>query len=105
MGNTWKGSNSDDYTTEQLAVLIQKSDRRAFDYVYRLYAAVFYGQLLRALKNEQRAQNCLIEVFVTIWKQLTEAVSLPTSLHRYIQDIATRTCLKYTCTQNSRGTS
>lgn len=83
------------YSAGQLASMIKQSDKRAFDYIYRHFSGCFYGYLCHVLKDDQIAQNCLTEVFVTIWKRLPEAGKLPISLYCWMQAIVVQTSLKY----------
>jgi len=45
-----------------------RGDRGAFTRLYRLASAKLFGQLLRILKDEAAAEDCLQEVFLAIWR-------------------------------------
>jgi RNA polymerase sigma-70 factor (ECF subfamily) len=54
------------YLIDQLNGCAQ-GDRRAFDRLYRASCAHLYAQLLRIVRDESAAQDCLQYVFIKIW--------------------------------------
>lgn len=45
-----------------------RGDRGAFTRLYRLASAKLFGLLLRILKDEAAAEDCLQEVFLAVWR-------------------------------------
>lgn len=45
------------------------SDQRAFSQLYQLTSAKLFAVAIRILKHEERAEECLQEAFVNIWRQ------------------------------------
>ena len=55
------------YLIEQLNGCAQ-GDRRAFERLYRVSSSHLYAQLLRIVRDEGAAQDCLQHVFIKIWQ-------------------------------------
>ena len=59
-------------TTSELILLIDriaKGDRKAFSEVYDATSAKLYGIILRILKNRERADDILQEVYIKLWQR------------------------------------
>ncbi len=54
------------YLIEQLNGCAQ-GDRNAFERLYRISSAHLYAQLLRIVRDESAAQDCLQSVYIRIW--------------------------------------
>ncbi len=53
----------------ELAGLIRKGDKQAFDKIYELYAQRLYGFAFSILKNKEDAKEVVQETFLKIWNK------------------------------------
>jgi RNA polymerase sigma-70 factor, ECF subfamily len=56
---------------EELVGLLKQKDSDAFTYLYDHYSDALYGIVFRIVNNEEIAQDILQEVFLKIWKNLS----------------------------------
>ncbi|MDN3525892.1 sigma-70 family RNA polymerase sigma factor [Halomonas sabkhae] len=78
-------------TREQLEELLQgvaDQDRQAFARLYEATAAKLYGAVLRILKHEQRTDDVVQEVYVTIWQKAEQFDALKASPITWMVTIA-----------------
>ena len=60
------------YTEDQLVALLRSGSREGFNYLYKNYAAVLYGTILKIVHDEETARDVLQEAFVKIWNNIEQ---------------------------------
>ncbi|MFI2742407.1 RNA polymerase sigma factor [Zhouia sp. PK063] len=55
---------------DDLILLIQKKDPKAFDHLYDMYSQSLYGVIYNIIKDKEEAEDVLQETFVKIWNNL-----------------------------------
>ena len=83
-------------TTPELILLIDriaKGDREAFSEVYNATSAKLYGIILRILKNKERADDVLQEVYIKLWQQAAKYNSQKATPMTWLCTIARNTAI------------
>lgn len=71
---------------------LQRADTRAQRWLYDTYAPVLYAICLRYMPDEARAQDCLQEAFITIYRKVGE-LREAAALEGWMRRITVNTCL------------
>lgn len=79
---------------EQLFILVKSGNRRAFDIIYDRYWKKLFAYLVKAVKDQDEAEDMVQEVFVSLW-QRRAAIEIHTSLSAYLFSSARLSGLKY----------
>lgn len=59
------------YTEEELVLLLQARDQKAFSYLYDNYAGALNGIIYRMVENRELAEDILQEAFIKIWNNFS----------------------------------
>src|SRR5207253_4702565 len=78
IGNNCKTALPDikKYSEEELVILLQNRDQKAFSYLYDNYAAALNGVIYRMVENRELAEDILQEAFIKIWNNFSNYDSL-----------------------------
>ena len=60
--------NTQSYHEKDLLALVGNGDERAFSAIVGHYTPIIYAQLLLYLKNAQRAEEAVQDIFISIWR-------------------------------------
>jgi RNA polymerase sigma factor (sigma-70 family) len=60
------------YDERDLIEMLRRQDRKAFNYLYDNYSDALYGVVLKVVKSEETAQDLLQDIFVKIWKNISQ---------------------------------
>ncbi len=80
-------SESIKYSEEELVVLLQNKDQKAFSYLYDNYAAALNGVIYRMVENRELAEDILQEAFIKIWNNFSNYDSLKGRLFTWMLNI------------------
>ncbi len=58
------------YTEQELVVLLQQQNEKAFGYLYDNYSAALYGIINSIITERESANDVLQNVFVNIWRKI-----------------------------------
>lgn len=58
------------YTEEELVALLKQNSEAGFRYLYDNYAGAIYTNIIKLVKDEERANDLMQDVFVKIWKNM-----------------------------------
>ncbi|MFC3811458.1 RNA polymerase sigma factor [Lacihabitans lacunae] len=58
------------YSEEELVTSLKKNSKQAFEYLYDNYSASIFGVICKVLKNEEKAEDVMQDVFLKIWKKI-----------------------------------
>jgi RNA polymerase sigma factor (sigma-70 family) len=58
------------YSEEQLVLALKNRDRQAFGYLYDHYSAALYTIIRQILRDPDRSDDVLQEVFTNIWRKI-----------------------------------
>ena len=59
------------YTEQELVMLLQNRDQKAFSYLYDNYSAALNGIIYRMVENRELAEDILQEAFIKIWNNFS----------------------------------
>ena len=76
------------YSEEELILLLKQQSREGFNYLYRQYAPVLYGVIIKVVYDEQTAQDVLQDVFVKIWNNIGQYDNNKGRLYTWMLNIA-----------------
>lgn len=71
------------HSDQQLFVLIQNGDARAYTEVYERYSAILIAHAFRMLSNEEEAGDVVQEVFLALWHK-RESLNVHLNLSGYL---------------------
>jgi RNA polymerase sigma-70 factor (family 1) len=71
------------YADEELSILLNKMDHKAFSEIYERYWALLFRHARRMLKDEEQAADLLQDLFTSIWYN-AGTVEIKTSLSTYL---------------------
>ncbi len=86
-----KGKNIARTKTIEESVLIERlcqRDAAALDYLYDHYSGALYSTVLRIVRKEEVAEECLQDVFIKIWDRITSYDSSKGRLFTWMLNIA-----------------
>lgn len=55
------------YSDSQLAILLEKADKAAFEEIYKRYQKLLFIYAFKKLRDEEGAKDIIQEVFVSLW--------------------------------------
>ena len=58
------------YSEQELVILLQQQNEKAFSYLYDNYSAALFGIINSIISEKESADDVLQEVFVNIWKKI-----------------------------------
>ena len=77
-------------------VLIEKltqRDQKAFHWLYDQYSPALYGVVLRIVRDEERAQDLVQDIFVKVWKNLDAYDASKGRLFTWMLNVARNTAI------------
>jgi len=80
-------SESKKYSEEELVILLQNKDQKAFSYLYDNYAAALNGVIYRMVENRELAEDILQEAFIKIWNNFSNYDNLKGRLFTWMLNI------------------
>jgi len=83
------------YKEEELVEMLRRQDQKAFNYLYDNYSDALYGVVLKVVRSEELAQDLLQEIFVKIWKNITQYDVGKGRLFTWMLNIARNTSIDY----------
>ncbi len=83
------------YDEGELVEMLRRQDRKAFNYLYDNYSDALYGVVLKVVRTEETAQDLLQEIFVKIWKNITQYDVGKGRLFTWMLNIARNTSIDY----------
>jgi RNA polymerase sigma factor (sigma-70 family) len=81
------------YSEEELVGSLKQNNQRAFEYLYDNYSPALYGVILKILKEEEKAEDILQEVFLKIWRKISDYDSTKGKLFTWMVNIARNTSI------------
>ncbi len=81
------------YSEEELVLLLKQQNREAFNHLYKNYAGVLYGIIIKLIFDEQTAQDVLQEVFVKIWNSIEQHDPKKGRIYTWMINIARNTAI------------
>jgi RNA polymerase sigma-70 factor (ECF subfamily) len=83
------------YSEQELIEMLRRQDRLAFNYLYENYSDALYGVVLKIVKTEETAQDLSQDIFVKIWKNITQYDSSKGRLFTWMLNIARNTSIDW----------
>ncbi|MDF7822001.1 RNA polymerase sigma factor [Runella sp. MFBS21] len=83
------------YNEGELVEMLRRQDRQAFNYLYDNYSDALYGIVLKVVRSEETAQDLLQEIFVKIWKNISQYDVGKGRLFTWMLNIARNTSIDY----------
>jgi RNA polymerase sigma-70 factor, ECF subfamily len=80
-------------TQEEVLVLLQKKDGRAYTYLYDMYSRSLFAVISNLVKEKEEAEDVLQEVFVKIWKNIESYSESKGRLYTWMLNIARNTSI------------
>mgnify|MGYP003420660943 CR=1 FL=1 len=80
-------------TQEEVLVLLQKKDGRAYTYLYDMYSRSLFAVISNLVKEREEAEDVLQEVFVKIWKNIESYSESKGRLYTWMLNIARNTSI------------
>jgi len=75
------------YSEEELVILLQNRDQKAFSYLYDNYAAALNGVIYRMVEDRELAEDILQEAFIKIWNNFSNYDKLKGRLFTWMLNI------------------
>jgi RNA polymerase sigma-70 factor, ECF subfamily len=80
-------------TQEEVLVLLQKKDGRAYTYLYDMYSRSLFAVISNLVKEKEEAEDVLQEVFVKIWKNIESYSESKGRLYTWMLNITRNTSI------------
>lgn len=80
---------------KDLISLLEKRDRRAFNYLYDNYSDALYGVVIRIVSYRQYADEVIQNVFVNIWDKMPQFDPQKGRLYTWMINIARHAAIDY----------
>ncbi|MFD2743625.1 MULTISPECIES: RNA polymerase sigma factor [Sphingobacterium] len=80
---------------ETLISLLQKRDRRAFNYLYDSYSGALYGVVIRIVLHKNYADEVIQDVFVKIWNNIEQFDKQKGRVYTWMLNIARNAAIDY----------
>ncbi|WP_316832789.1 sigma factor [Pedobacter aquatilis] len=74
-------------------IKLKERDRKTFKALYRVYAPMIYGSLMRSIKDEQKCNMLLEQVFLIAWQDISLYDESKCKLHTWLNRIAKKEVL------------
>jgi RNA polymerase sigma-70 factor (ECF subfamily) len=76
------------YSEEELIALLKLNQRQGFDYLYDNYSPAIFGVICKIIKDEEKAEDVMQDVFLKIWKKISAYDPSKGSLFTWMMNIA-----------------
>jgi RNA polymerase sigma-70 factor (ECF subfamily) len=87
--------STNNYTEEELVVLLKRKDANAYSLLYDNYSAALFGVISRVIPVEEIAEDILQDVFIKIWKNVEQYESSKGKLFTWMLNIARNAAIDY----------
>lgn len=78
---------------EEIVVLLQKKDDKAYSVLYDMYAKSLFSVIINIINNREEAEDILQEVFIKIWKNMDTYHESKGRFYTWIVNIARNTAI------------
>ncbi|GAB2767146.1 sigma-70 family RNA polymerase sigma factor [Rhabdobacter roseus] len=76
------------YSEEDLVASLKRNERAAFDYLYDHYSGALFNVVCKVLKDSERSEDVMQDVFLKIWKSIASYNSEKGRLFTWMLNIA-----------------
>lgn len=90
------------YSEEELVLLLQQKDLKAFSYLYDNYAPGLLGVIMRLLRNQAVSEDVLQTVFVKIWKGMEGYDASRGRLYTWMINISINAAIDYSKSKQAK---
>ena len=80
-------------TQDELLVLINQKDEKAFTHIYDMYSKSLFSVINMLVKNREESEDVLQEVFIKIWKNIDSYNESKGRFYTWIINIARNTSI------------
>jgi RNA polymerase sigma factor (sigma-70 family) len=78
---------------EDLVSSLKENRKFAFEYLYDNYSGAMYGIIFKIIKDEDKAQDLMQDVFIKIWRKISDYDPSKGRLFTWMVNIARNTCI------------
>lgn len=90
------------YSEEELVLLLQQKDLKAFSYLYDNYASGLLGVIMRLLRNQAVSEDVLQTVFVKIWNGIEGYDASRGRLYTWMINISINASIDYSKSKQAK---
>jgi RNA polymerase sigma factor (sigma-70 family) len=90
------------YSEEELVLLLQQKDLKAFSYLYDNYASGLLGVIMRLLRNQAISEDVLQTVFVKIWNGIEGYDASRGRLYTWMINISINASIDYSKSKQAK---
>ena len=76
------------YSEEELVLSLKQNSQKAFEYLYDNYSGALYGIISKILKNDEKSEDTMQDVFLKIWRKIGDYDSSKGRLFTWMVNIA-----------------
>ncbi len=76
------------YSEEELVLSLKQNSQKAFEYLYDNYSGALYGIISKILKNDEKSEDTMQEVFLKIWRKIGDYDATKGRLFTWMVNIA-----------------
>jgi RNA polymerase sigma factor (sigma-70 family) len=76
------------YSEEELVLSLKQNSQKAFEYLYDNYSGALYGIISKILKNDEKSEDTMQEVFLKIWRKIGDYDATKGKLFTWMVNIA-----------------
>lgn len=73
---------------DELVLSLKQNSQTAFEYLYESYGGAIYGIIHKILKDEEKSEDTMQEVFLKIWKKISDYDPSKGRLYTWMINIA-----------------
>lgn len=78
---------------EDLVKSLKENRKNAFEYLYDNYSGALYGIIYKIIKDEEKAQDLMQDVFIKIWRKISDYDPSKGRLFTWMVNIARNTSI------------
>jgi RNA polymerase sigma-70 factor (ECF subfamily) len=91
------------YTEDELILLIQQGDQKAFAYLYDNYSRALFGVILRIVPSEPEAEDILQIAFLKIWNNFSAYSKEKGRMYTWMLNIVRNTAIDHTRSKENKA--
>ncbi len=76
------------YSEEELVLSLKENSQTAFEYLYDNYSGSLYGVIYKILKDDEKSEDTMQEVFLKIWRKISDYDPTKGKLYTWMMNIA-----------------
>lgn len=80
---------------QELITLLKERSDKGFNYLYDNYAPALYGVILRIVRDKEYADEVIQEVYLKIWRYVTQFDSEKGRLYTWMTNVARNTAIDF----------